>query len=112
MAVEKLTAIGVGLTAFAVIIALGMVVLQKFGDTVALCPNSTLTDATFNVTTHLCYNGTATATPLNTAFSTVSSISTYMGTSGLAGWIPVIIVVLVAGLIMALFGGKGKEGDY
>ena len=42
----------------------------------------------------------------NVAYTTLAAISTYMGTGGLAGWLPVIIIVLIAGLIMALFGGR------
>jgi hypothetical protein len=79
MAIQQLTAIGWGLVMFAIVIGLGLVVLAKLGEQIT-----------------------------GTANSTVQSVIGYMGTSGLAGWIPVIIVVLVAGLIMALFGGRGK----
>ena len=80
MAIQQLTAIGWGLVMFAIVIGLGLVVLAKLGEQVG-----------------------------GTANTTVQAVIGYMGTSGLAGWIPVIIVVLIAGLIMALFGGVGKK---
>ena len=110
MAVNQLTAIGMGLTVFAIVIGLGMVILSKMGDNIVVCSNIGGAAATWNVSSQLCQNVTgSTAAGAGTAFSTIGSVSGYMGTSGLAGWIPVIIVVLIAGLIMALFGGLGKN---
>jgi len=80
MAVEQLTAIGWGLVMFGVIIGLGVTVLSKFGDTVGGGANTT-----------------------------IQYVITQMGSAGLAGWIPVIIVVVIAGLIFAYFGMKGKS---
>lgn len=77
MAVEQLTAIGWGLTMFAIIVGIGLVVLAKLGDTVG-----------------------------GTANTTIQYVMTQLGSTGLAGWIPVVIVVLIAGLVLALFGGK------
>ena len=79
MAVERLTAIGWGLTMFAIIVGIGLVVLSKLGDTVG-----------------------------GTANTTIQYVMTQMGSTGLAGWIPVVIVVLIAGLVLALFGGGKK----
>lgn len=79
MAVNQLTAIGWGLVMFGVIIGLGVTVLAKFGETVGGAANTT-----------------------------IQYVITQMGSTGLAGWIPLIIVVVVAGLIFAYFGMKGK----
>lgn len=109
MAINQLTAIGWGLTVFAVIIAVGIFMLQKFADQVVVCSNIGGAAATWNVSSQLCQNATgSTAAGAGSAFSTLGSVQGYMGSSGLAGWIPLIIVVLVAGLILALFGGKKK----
>jgi hypothetical protein len=80
MAVEQLTAIGWGLTMFAIIIGIGLVVLSKLSDTVGA----------------------------GSANTTIQYVITQMGSTGLAGWIPVVIVVLIAGLVLALFGGAKK----
>ena len=79
MAVERLTAIGWGLVMFGIIVGIGVVVLQKFSEQTS-----------------------------GTANTTIQYVITQMSSSGLTGWLPVIIVVLIAGLILALFGGKGK----
>lgn len=75
--IGTLTAVGWGLTMFAIIVGIGLVVLNKLGDTVG-----------------------------GSANTTIQYIMTQMGSSGLAGWIPVVIVVLIAGIVLALFGGK------
>ena len=107
MAVERLTAIGWGLTAFAIIVGLGLVVLTKLGNQVAVCSTVGGGAATFNTTLQLCQNASgSTAAAGGAAFSAISYTMTQMGSSGLAGWIPVVIVVLIAGLVLALFGGK------
>jgi hypothetical protein len=103
MAVEQLTAIGWGLTMFAIIVGLGLVVLTKLGSTVAACG----TGYTFNTFNNTCQNASGySVDPANTAWTTVNYVATQMGSTGLAGWIPVIIVVLIAGLVLALLGGK------
>lgn len=79
MAVERLTAVGWGLVMFGIIVGIGVVVLSKLGDTVG-----------------------------GSANTTVQYVITQMGSTGLTGWLPVIIVVVIAGLILAMFGGKGK----
>jgi hypothetical protein len=82
MAMEQLTAIGWGLVMFGVIIGVGVTVLTKLGDQVG-----------------------------GTANTTIQYVITQMGSTGLAGWIPVIIVIVIAGLIFLYLGGgigKGK----
>lgn len=102
MAVERLTAVGWGLVTFGIIIGIGLVVLTKFGDTIVTCAS----DKTWNTTTQLCMNATANASGSGGGYTTISSVVTQLGSTGLAGWLPVIIVVIVAGLILAMFGGK------
>jgi len=79
--INLLTTIGWGLVMFGLIIGLGVTVLSKFADV----------------------SGSGEAN------TTITYVIGQMGSSGLAGWIPLIIVVLIAGLIFAYFGmGKGK----
>lgn len=110
MAVDRLTAIGFGLTTFAIIVGLGLVVITKLGDQVVNCNAIGGGASTWNSTLGLCVNASgSTGAGAGSAYTTVSYVATQMGSTGLAGWIPVIIVVLIAGLVLALFGGKGKS---
>lgn len=77
---SALTAVGWSLVTFGIVIGLGVVVLDKFGQTTG-----------------------------GTANTTLQYIITQMGSTGLAGWIPVIIVVTIAGLIFAYFGMRSGK---
>ena len=95
---------------FGLVIGLGMITLQKFGDSVVTCADIGGDTATWNATTQLCANSSgATGAGSGAGYTAISYVGTQMGSSGLAGWIPLIIVVLIAGLIFAYFGmGKKK----
>lgn len=81
MVVDRLTAIGWGLVTFAIILGLGLTVMTKFGAAVGA----------------------------GTANTTIDYVMTQLGSSGLAGWIPVIIVIVIAGLVLAVFAGGKKS---
>ena len=71
---DNLTGLGYGIITFAIIIGVGTIVLQKFGDAVG-----------------------------GTANTTVSYLNTQLGTSGLAGWTPAIIALSVGMLFLGVF---------
>jgi len=77
--IQNLSALGWGLVSFAVIVVLGYTVITQLGNSVG-----------------------------GTANTTANTIAGYLGTGsgGLASWIPIIIVVVVAGLVLAMFSGK------
>jgi len=103
--INVLSGIGYGIIGFAVIIVIGIVVIGKLGASVATCG----TGFSFNSTSLLCQNITNashTTASTTTAFVTGNSIIGYMGTSGLAGWIPAVIAVAIGGLFMVYFGNK------
>ena len=77
--VNTLTAVGWSLVTFGIVIGLGVTVLAKFGDVTG-----------------------------GTANTTIQAVITQLGTAGLVGWLPVIIIAVVAGLIFAYFGMSGK----
>jgi len=77
---SALTSVGWSLVTFGIVIGLGVVVLDRFGQTTG-----------------------------GTANTTIQYVITQMGSTGLAGWIPVIIVVTIAGLIFAYFGMRGNK---
>jgi len=71
---DNLSNLGYGIIAFAIIIGVGTVVLQKFGDAVG-----------------------------GTANTTVSYLNTQLGSTGLAGWTPAIIALSVGMLFLGVF---------
>lgn len=76
--------LGLGIVGFAITIGIGLVVLTRFAESV----NDS--DVTTEVTT----------------------LKGYLGSSGLAGWVPAIIALLVGGLFLAYFGGGGRRKGY
>ena len=77
---NTLQAIGYGIVGFAVVIVIGIVVITRLGDSVGGEAN---TSAVY--------------------------LSGQLGSSGLAGWIPAVIAVVIGGLFLAYFGGRKKE---
>ena len=75
---DNLSGLGYGIITFAIIIGVGTVVLQKFGDAVG-----------------------------GTANTTVSYLNTQLGSTGLAGWTPAIIALSVGMLFLGVFMTKG-----
>ena len=75
---DKLQALGIGIISFAIIIGVGSIVLQEFGDAVG-----------------------------GTANTTVAHLNTELGTSGLAGWTPAIVAISVGMLFLGIFMFKG-----
>ena len=108
---DNLQALGYGVVGFAIILGVGTIVLQKFGDSVASCA----TDYTYSSTTQVCTNasgGDPTA-PVNTPWVNVNYLNGQLGTSGLAGWTPAIIAFTVGMLFLGAFLiGKGKSRSY
>jgi len=78
---DNLSSLGYGIITFAIIIGVGVIVLQKFGNAVG-----------------------------GDANTTVSYLNTQLGTSGLAGWTPAIIALSVGMLFLGVFlSRKGRK---
>ena len=102
---DNLSSLGYGLVTFAIIIGVGVVILQKFTGSVGCA-----TDYTFNSTSTMgggaeCYE---TANSSNTASYNTAGANTYylqsqLGRSGLAGWTPAIIALSVGMLFLGVF---------
>ena len=76
---QNLQALGYGIVGFAIIIGVGTVILEKFGNSVG-----------------------------GTANTTVQYLNTQMGSTGLAGWTPAIVAFTVGMLFLGAFLiGKG-----
>lgn len=102
--IAVLTAVGWGLTAFAVFVGIGLVVLRKMSTAVISCPTAY---PTWNESAYRCMNATGSLVNGNNSASDILNyVGLQMGSTGLAGWIPVVIVILIAGIVLALFGGK------
>ena len=77
---DNLSGLGYGIVTFAIIIGVGTVVLTKFGDSVG-----------------------------GTANTTVQYLNTQLGSTGLAGWTPAIIALVIGMLFLGMFmANKGK----
>ena len=108
---NNLQALGYGIVGFAIILGVGTIVLQKFGDSVASCA----TDYTYNSAVQYCQNasGGDDTAPLNAPWVNVNYLNGQLGTSGLAGWTPAIIAFTVGMLFLGAFLiGKGKSRSY
>jgi len=76
---DVLQNIGYGIVALAILVVVGLVVLQKLGD--------------------------ATGGSANTS---AQYLMTQLGSSGLSGWVPAIIAVAVGALFLSYFIGKRR----
>ena len=104
---NALIALGLGIVVFALVVGVGVVVLTKFGTTVAQCTNSSFTYIEANQT---CSNGTNSydAAPANSAWTANKTLSGYLS-SNLVTWIPAVIALGVGLLFIgSLMGQKAK----
>ncbi len=106
---DNLSNLGYGLITFAIIIGVGVVILQKFTASIGC---STL--YTFNESATMgggaeCYlttNSSATVA-YNTAGANTYYLQSQLGSSGLAGWTPAIIALSVGMLFLGVFLTRG-----
>jgi hypothetical protein len=103
---DVLQGIGYGIVALAILVVVGLTVISKLGDTVAVCA----TDYTFNSTQQKCVNATNEdpTDATGNAFTTSGYLSTQLGSTGLSGWVPAIIAVAVGALFLSYFMGKRR----
>ena len=81
---NQLTGLGYGIVTFAIVIGVGSIVLDKFGNAVG-----------------------------GTSNTTVQYLLTNLGTTGLAGWTPAIIAMAIGMLFLGMFLiGKGQDRNY
>jgi hypothetical protein len=117
---NNLTALGMGIVIFAIVIGVGSVVLEKFGTANAGCPTGYTYQANSSGTTYTtgycCLNtGVDCSSAGNYTTASAGTQATYylggqMGTSGLAGWTPAIIALSVGLLFIgALMMKKGMK---
>ena len=102
---NQLSALALGVVIFAVTIGVGVVVLDKFGDSLADCAYG----HTYNTSNNICYNdsnGSSIGAPTNEGFSTTTALVTELGTSGLAGWTAAIIALVVGILFISALAGR------
>ena len=128
--INQLQGLAWGVISLAVIIGLGSLVIEKFAGNVADCPTgySYQTNGTVVYTNGYCCNstspdcstgldGVSNGNTINeTNFSSSNSVATtnleYMGTQlgstggGLATWVPIIIVLVVAVFFLSYFLGN------
>ena len=79
--VNQLTTIGFGIVGLAVLVGIGIVVLDKLGNSVG-----------------------------GTANTSVQYAVTQLGSSGLLGWLPAVIALLIGVFFLMYFMGRKKGG--
>jgi len=105
---NSLTALGYGIVSFAIVIGVGVVVLQKFATAVSSCN----TGFTYNTTNGYCQNTSGSTQNADAGAQNVYYLEGQMGTSGLAGWTPAIVALSVGMLFLGVFmvrGGMGRK---
>jgi len=102
---NNLSGLGYGIITFSIIIGIGTVVLTKFGGAIAECASG----FTYNSTLDQCSNGTTAfdTNPTNAEWVNTNYLNTQLGQSGLAGWTPAIIALVVGMLFLGVFLTKG-----
>ena len=120
MAFENLQTLAIGVIGFAIIIGVGVIVLQNLGGTLGTCPsvggnlsvwnssagNCGLTDGAVGATTQ---NGTL-IDPDGDAFTNIDYMETQLGTTGLAGWTPAVIALVIGMSFLSYFLVRKKKG--
>ena len=121
MAFDTLTGLGYGIITFAIVIGIGLVIMNGFAKAVAECPTGYTynSNGTYQFTTNTCClsNGTdnvACTGGLNTTTASEGSqTSVYMmgqlGEDGLASWTPAIVALVVGMLFLGMFLARGNN---
>ena len=118
MVFDTLTGLGYGIITFAIVIGIGLVVLNGFGKAVADCPAgyawNTNGSTTFTDNTCCLDAGVDCSSAGNfTTNSKGSDATVYMmgqiGEDGLASWTPAIIALVVGMLFLGMFLARGNN---
>jgi len=101
-----LPALALGVVIFAIMIGVGVVLLNKFGNAIAQCPSAE--SQAFNSTDGYCWNATAAkAVPGNPGFTDSTNFITELGTtSGLGSWTGAVVALIVGLLFIGALSGK------
>jgi uncharacterized protein (DUF697 family) len=104
---DNLSGLALGIVIFAIMIGVGVVVLTKFGDTMATCA----ADYTYDAATQKCLNATDEdpTDPTNTEWVTTNYLNTQLGSTGLAGWAPAIIALAVGLLFIGALTMRSRK---
>jgi hypothetical protein len=76
---DDLTGLGIGIVTLAIVVGIGAVVLVKFGEAAPNADNET------------------------------SYLRTQLGSSGLSGWVPAVIALVIGILFLGAFLGRGRK---
>ena len=104
--IQQLTSIGFGIIGLAVLVGIGLTVLQKLGDSGATCGAG----YTWNAATQYCLNATGgdPTTATGAAYTGIAYASTQLGSAGLLGWLPAVIALLIGVFFLMYFMGRKK----
>ena len=100
------------IVAVIMLVGIGLAVTSRLGGTFASCTGSTCgTAGVWNMTTDVCSNATSAscATPTGSVWTAINYGNTQLGSAGLLGYLPIIIILLVGMFFFSYFMG-GKKG--
>ncbi len=104
---DELSGLGYGIITFAIIIGIGTVVLHNFGGAVATCVDAQIWNSSLDLC-HTIGNSSNTSTPTG-SWTNINYMSGQLGSSGLAGWTPAIIALVVGMLFLGAFMTRGSK---
>jgi len=98
-----LTGIAMGIITIAVLIGIGLVILQNLTSAVGCGAD------TYNATSGACNNASGAAVALNDAGTSIAYGMTQIGSTGLLTWLPALIALIIGVFFLTYFmGGKKK----
>jgi hypothetical protein len=108
---DNLSNLGYGLITFAIIIGVGVIVLQKFTAAVGCDAGYTFNESATMGGGAECYEtaNVSNEVSYNTAGSNTNYLNTQLGTAGLAGWTPAIIALSVGMLFLGVFLSRDER---
>lgn len=103
-----LTGIAFAIVTLIILVGLGITIIYQLGGSVAVCA----TGYTWDKATDKCLNATGgdPTTPTGSAYESTTYGITQMGETGLLGWLPAIIALMIGMFFLAYF--MGKKGGY
>lgn len=110
---DQLSGLAYGLIIFAIIIAVGTILLYNFS-AIGACDEFGAAHSTFSVGTCVNSSGGDPKTPTRDSYVTVNYLQSKLGSTsgGLASWTGAIIAIAVGLLFLGAFMLKGKKGKY
>ena len=107
---DNLTGVAYGLVLFAIMVGVGLIILQNFAQV-----GCDVSFPTYNTTNGRCMNGTSSPSAENysepKSVTGVYTLQTYLGSGsgGLVTWVPAVIALIIGVMFISMLMGKQKK---